>query len=58
LDGNVQQILAPGQVKGRGFGPKPAALFQQIGDVLAGKRLELKGVFHGPGRGFDAVDFA
>jgi hypothetical protein len=45
-------------MQGVGPGKQAAALFEQIGDVLAGEVFEGKGIFQCPGNGLGTVDLA
>jgi hypothetical protein len=58
LESDIEQILAPGEVKGGGRFVEASALLEQVGDVLAGEGIEYKGVLDGAGDGLAAEDFA
>ena len=54
----VQQVLPPGQVQGRGDGGLAFTLFEDVGDVFAAVGLEGEGVVQGAGGFVRAVDLA
>jgi hypothetical protein len=54
----VQQVLPPGQVQGRGRRSVALPLFEEVGDVFAAIGLEGQRVVQGAGRFVGAVDLA
>ena len=54
----VQQVLPPGQVQGRGHGGLAFPLFEDVGDVFAAVSLEGQRVVQGAGDFVGAVDLA
>ena len=58
LDIDFDQVLPAGEMKSAGFVQEVGALFQEVGDVFARKRLEGEGILDGPPDFFRAMDFA